>query len=101
MHAVHSSTSAFALRVKAIGFAEAFPSIDLQDRLAEILGIDRAKFTSTIQADRRYKMTQRSVPKGLPKSPIDRFWEQLNYEQRESIMCVAECFVRLNRKKQK
>jgi transcriptional regulator with XRE-family HTH domain len=85
--------------IRKLEMGEAFPSIDLQEKLADFLGIDREKFTDVIQADRWYKMTRKRPPKSSPASPIDKFWDHLSGEQRKTIVCVAECFARSNRRK--
>jgi len=85
--------------IRKLETGEAFPSIDLQEKLADFLGIDREKFTDIIQADRWYKLTRKRPPKSSPVSPIDKLWDYLSGEQRKTVLCVAECLARSNRKK--
>ena len=71
----------------------AFPSDDLALRIAQKLEIDQAEFQKQLAADRWEKKYRRKPPQSAQTDlgPLEEVWEQLSSDQRDCVLCVANC----------
>jgi hypothetical protein len=90
--------------VRKLEAGEALPGPDLQERLAEVLKLDYQLLREATENDRWLKKFGKEPPVAGWKSialPIERVWGRLSRNQREDILCIAECMSRRNRKRTK
>lgn len=73
----------------------AFPSDDLALRIAQKLEIDHSDLQRKLDEARWEKKHKRKPPESeRPKlGPLEEVWEQLNRDQREYVLCVANCLI--------
>jgi transcriptional regulator with XRE-family HTH domain len=78
-----------------------FPADDLVPRIAEKLGIDHAELQEQLDRDRWEKKHRKKPPESARPdlAPLEDLWEQLNPDQREYMLCVANCLVMRRQRK--
>jgi len=79
----------------------AFPSDDLALRIAEKLEIDPEDFQGQVASDRFQKRYGKKPPQRARTDlePIEGLWDQLTPEQRDCVVCVANCLTMRNRRR--
>ena len=78
---------------RKISSGRAFPSDDLIPRIAQTLEVDHAELQTQLDADRWEKKHKKKPPESehLEFGPLENVWSELNGDQRELILCVANC----------
>jgi len=73
----------------------AFPSDDTAARIAQKLEIDHAEFQKQLAEDRWERKYSRKPPQSARPDlgPLEDVWERLNPDQRDCVLCVANCLV--------
>jgi transcriptional regulator with XRE-family HTH domain len=72
-----------------------FPSQDLTQRIADRLQIDAEKFRQQVDGDKCEQKFGRKPPEMEPPDlgPLTRIWSRLDPDERESLVCIANCLV--------
>jgi len=75
----------------------AFPSGDLTARIAEKLGIDQTELQKQLQTDRWEKKYKRKPPESERPDfgSLEDIWNDLSGDQRQVIICLANCLKNL------
>jgi transcriptional regulator with XRE-family HTH domain len=86
---------------RKLSTGRAFPSDDLALRIAQKLDIDHEEFQEQLDRDRWEKKYKKKPPESARTDlgPLEGVWEQLNPDQREYIICVANCLVMRRQRK--
>jgi transcriptional regulator with XRE-family HTH domain len=73
----------------------AFPSGDLAQRIAVKLGLDPAEFQAEVDVAKWEKKHGRKPPQTAHPElgPIEHLWIELSADQREYLLCVANCLL--------
>jgi len=79
----------------------AFPSDDLAVRIAQKLELDHAKLQALLDADRWEKKHKRKPPESERPdlAPLEDVWAELDADQRDLVICVANCLILKRRKR--
>lgn len=73
-----------------------FPPSEVEDKLIAMLEMtpeEAKEFRHAVKCDRWVKDFG-PPPESAPATPIDAYWRDLTTEQRETLICIAECFTR-------
>lgn len=75
------------------------PGRDLQPRLAEVLELELRLIEDAVESDQWFKKHGKKPPSSEGfVSPLEKLWVQLTPEQRDQLVCVAECMFKRNKK---
>jgi ribosome-binding protein aMBF1 (putative translation factor) len=86
---------------RKISAGRAFPSDDLAERIADKLDIDNAELQKQLAADRWEKKYKKKPPQSERPDlgPLESIWEELSTDQREYMLCVANCLIMKKRRR--
>jgi transcriptional regulator with XRE-family HTH domain len=73
----------------------AFPSDDLAVCIAQKLELDQTEFQKQLEADRWQKKYRKKPPESEHPDlgALEHLWVELTAEQRECIVCLADCLL--------
>jgi ribosome-binding protein aMBF1 (putative translation factor) len=80
---------------RKISNGTAFPSNDLTVRIAEKLEVDQTELQQQLDEarwERRHKKKP-PTPAQVDLGPIEEAWRRLSQDQRQYVLCVANCFI--------